>query len=653
MAEDLTNHGDLYAFRFFGRGLVNEETESMQISNANFDIGITAGTTISIGAVDNIELSAGADLIGTATDQVSLTAGTTMTLSSTDEFNIQAGSDLTVNSVGTADIIAGTTMLIQAPDELTFSTNNLVFDLASLSFTPSGDFTVDAGGAIILDAGTTFSIISAGDKVETIGGTHDVNASIIDYTSTNETNITSGTTMTLTSSDKIVLEGASLDFESTGAATFTVAEVNINSSGQVLIDSGTTTSITSATSINIDAGTNLEMTSVEEMDIIAGTTMLIKAPDQLTLDTGNLTFASADITFSPSGDFIVNAGGAVDLTAGTTAIITATDDITLDSGDTVTIDGDTQVAISSTNEVSLTSGTTMSLEATGILDLIGSDIKIQATTGFVDIDSATTFNMNSGTTLDIVSGTDMTLNSNGTFDIIADGNATLGATGTLDVQTTGNITIDSSGGTIGIGTDADDNDINIGTAGTRNVNVGVAGSTLNLVGTTVNIGTTGGTVNLNDDLTVWGNLTVQGNTTTLNTETVTVDDNNIELGSIDTPTDTSANGGGITLKGATDKSITWANDSNDAWSSHANFNVPTGSSYLLNNLLGLSETQMAIDISTADVTSNDISAIFLNGPGSISAPAEGDWRMVVNSNNDRLIFQKYTGGSWKTRQQIN
>jgi len=61
----------------------------------------------------------------------------------------------------------------------------------------------------------------------------------------------------------------------------------------------------------------------------------------------------------------------------------------------------------------------------------------------------------------------------------------------------------------------------------------------------------------NSGTTITGDLTVSGTTTTIESTTVTVDDKNIELGSVATPTDTTANGGGITLKGATDKTINW------------------------------------------------------------------------------------------------
>ena len=74
-----------------------------------------------------------------------------------------------------------------------------------------------------------------------------------------------------------------------------------------------------------------------------------------------------------------------------------------------------------------------------------------------------------------------------------------------------------------------------------------------------------GTVNA-AALTLSGNLTVGGTTTTVNSSTLEVADKNIELGKVSTPTDTTADGGGITLKGATDKTFQWTN-SIDAWSS--------------------------------------------------------------------------------------
>jgi hypothetical protein len=67
-------------------------------------------------------------------------------------------------------------------------------------------------------------------------------------------------------------------------------------------------------------------------------------------------------------------------------------------------------------------------------------------------------------------------------------------------------------------------------------------------------------------LTVTGDLTINGTTTTINSTTLTVDDKNIVLGDVETPTDTTADGGGITLKGATDKTFNWV-DATDSWTS--------------------------------------------------------------------------------------
>jgi len=79
---------------------------------------------------------------------------------------------------------------------------------------------------------------------------------------------------------------------------------------------------------------------------------------------------------------------------------------------------------------------------------------------------------------------------------------------------------------------------------------------------------------LDTNITIDGNLTVNGATTTVNSTTLTVDDKNIELGSTASPTDSTADGGGITLKGATDKTILWENDT-DSWNFNQNIETST------------------------------------------------------------------------------
>ena len=69
-----------------------------------------------------------------------------------------------------------------------------------------------------------------------------------------------------------------------------------------------------------------------------------------------------------------------------------------------------------------------------------------------------------------------------------------------------------------------------------------------------------------------GDLTVNGTTTTINTTNLDVEDKNITLGKVSTPSDTTADGGGLTLKGATDKTFNWVN-STDSWTSSEHISV--------------------------------------------------------------------------------
>ena len=68
------------------------------------------------------------------------------------------------------------------------------------------------------------------------------------------------------------------------------------------------------------------------------------------------------------------------------------------------------------------------------------------------------------------------------------------------------------------------------------------------------------------DLTLSGNLTVNGTTTNINSTNLVVEDKNIILADVETPTDVTADGGGITLKGTTDKTFNWV-DATDSWTS--------------------------------------------------------------------------------------
>jgi len=75
-------------------------------------------------------------------------------------------------------------------------------------------------------------------------------------------------------------------------------------------------------------------------------------------------------------------------------------------------------------------------------------------------------------------------------------------------------------------------------------------------------GFTSSTVTTGGDLIVNGNLTVEGTTTTINTNIVAIEDKNIVIANVASPTNITADGAGITIKASTDKTILYSNSSN-------------------------------------------------------------------------------------------
>ena len=108
-------------------------------------------------------------------------------------------------------------------------------------------------------------------------------------------------------------------------------------------------------------------------------------------------------------------------------------------------------------------------------------------------------------------------------------------------------------------------------------------TTVNFAGaaSTISIGSVTSTTTINDSLIVTGNLTVNGTTTTIDTQTLQVEDKNIVLGYGST-SDVAVDGGGITLTGATNKTFNWI-DATDAWTSSEHMDLAAGKSYKINN----------------------------------------------------------------------
>jgi hypothetical protein len=109
-------------------------------------------------------------------------------------------------------------------------------------------------------------------------------------------------------------------------------------------------------------------------------------------------------------------------------------------------------------------------------------------------------------------------------------------------------------------------------------------------------------ITIANNLTVTNDLTVNGTTTTIDSTTLVVEDKNIEIGKVSTPTDTTADGGGITLKGATDKTINWVN-STDAWTFSEHLNIASAKEFRIAGTKVLDATSLGAAVVGSSLTS--------------------------------------------------
>ena len=107
----------------------------------------------------------------------------------------------------------------------------------------------------------------------------------------------------------------------------------------------------------------------------------------------------------------------------------------------------------------------------------------------------------------------------------------------------------------------------------------------------------------NGNATITGNLTVSGGQTILSTVVLQVQDKNIELATSSTwYTDALVNGGGITLHGTTDKTITY-NNSAKAWTSNIDWNLSsTTGTYKINNVTVITSSTLGVNVTQTSIT---------------------------------------------------
>ena len=145
----------------------------------------------------------------------------------------------------------------------------------------------------------------------------------------------------------------------------------------------------------------------------------------------------------------------------------------------------------------------------------------------------------------------------------------------------------------------------------RSVNINVKSGTQTVAGITVTgNGQRVGIFNENPtatldvigDLKISGDIFIGGSTTTLNTAIVEIEDKNIVLGKTDTPTELTADGGGITLKSAVDKTIVY-NRVSQSWDLSENLKIASGKTYNIGNTQVLNATTLGSTVTSSSLTS--------------------------------------------------
>lgn len=385
----------------------------------------------------------------------------------------------------------------------------------------------------------------------------------------------------------------------TGTVIVPTPTANGHATTKLYVDqaiSGVTGSITVAG----DSGSSQTVSLNDTLTISGGTGLssIASATDTLTLNLDNTAVTAATYGNASSvGTFTVDAQGRLSNAVSTSISIasSAVSDFNeaaqdafgslvsagSQSGITVTYDdANTKVDFSVAGQAVNIYGDS-GVTSLGVTVAGGGSFSILGGTGLSAAATSSTLTVNLDNTA-VTAGSYGGAGTVGTFTVDAQGRLTAAANSTISITAS----------------QVSDRATNLvtGLTGTANEiavsNSGVGAVTLSLPAN----------VTISNNLTVSGDLTVQGNTVTLNTATLTVEDKNVVLANVATPTDTTADGAGITILGATDKTLNWV-DATDAWTSSEHFNLLAGKSFYIGGSSVLSNTTLASSVVTSSLTS--------------------------------------------------
>lgn len=149
-----------------------------------------------------------------------------------------------------------------------------------------------------------------------------------------------------------------------------------------------------------------------------------------------------------------------------------------------------------------------------------------------------------------------------------------------------------------------------------------------------------GNATFDSNVVIVGDLTVSGTETIINVDTLRVEDKNIELAKVSSPTDITAEAGGITLLGTTNKTFNWIG-ATGSWTSSENLNLASGKTYKINGVDVLSSTTLgsSVQISSANIPNGTVTNDDL--AGSIN---DDKLNKIVNVNKVAISAIDIDGG---------
>ena len=174
---------------------------------------------------------------------------------------------------------------------------------------------------------------------------------------------------------------------------------------------------------------------------------------------------------------------------------------------------------------------------------------------------------------------------------------------------------------------------------TKNASVTQDAITINSTGGYVGVfqATPAYKLDVGGDVRISGDLLVEGNTTTVNSTNLVIEDHVIELAANadSSVSDNYADQGGIILRGTTDHKLTW-NAANTAWRSTESFDVSAGKDYKISGATVISATGLGPSVISSSLTSIGtlgqlfVDNLYLNSNRITALNTDGDVEIEVN-----------------------